>query len=139
VFAEAFGSYMEDVDLAWRARLGGWRCAFVPDAVVYHHLSATGGGPLSSYLVARNRIWLIARNYPTQLLVRHSRRVVGAQARVARDALRAWRGPAARATLRGQAVGLVTWPRMLAARRRIQSSRRLGDAEMEHLMAEADG
>jgi GT2 family glycosyltransferase len=134
LFEEAFGSYMEDVDLAWRARLAGWTCVYVPEAVVYHHLSATGGGALASYLVARNRIWLIARNYPARLLLRNLGRVAAAQAGIARAALGAWRGEAARATLRGQLVGLVTWPRMLGARRRIQASRRVPDAAMERML-----
>ncbi len=133
-FEEAFGSYLEDVDLAWRARLAGWGCVFAPDAVVYHHVSATGGGPLASYLVARNRVWLIARDYPARLLARHWRQVLAAQARVAREALAAWRGAAARATLRGVAAGLITWPRMLPARRRIQARRRVSDQALEALL-----
>ncbi len=133
-FEEAFGSYLEDVDLAWRARLAGWGCVFAPGAVVYHHVSATGGGPLASYLVARNRVWLIARDYPARLLARHWRQVLAAQARVAREALAAWRGAAARATLRGVAAGLITWPRMLPARRRIQARRRVSDQALEALL-----
>ncbi len=134
LFDEVFGSYVEDVDLAWRARLAGWSCVYVPEALVYHHLSATGGGALASYLVARNRVWLIARNYPARLLARHLGRVARRQAAFARDALAAWRGAAARATLRGQLVGLLTWPRMLGARRRIQAARRVGDVEMERML-----
>lgn len=133
-FEEAFGSYMEDVDLAWRARLAGWGCVFVPDALVYHQVSATGGGPMASYLVARNRIWLLARNYPSRLLLKHAPRVLGAQLGIAWRALRAWRGAAARATLRGQLAGMLGWPRMLSARRRIQASRRIALTELERLM-----
>ncbi|MBN1401265.1 MAG: glycosyltransferase family 2 protein, partial [Anaerolineae bacterium] len=48
---ERFFMYCEDVDLNWRAQLAGWRCVYAPRAVVYHHLSATGGGALSSYYV----------------------------------------------------------------------------------------
>ncbi len=139
LFAEAFGSYLEDVDLAWRGRLAGWRCRFAPEAVVYHHLGATGGGPIASYLVARNRVWLIARNYPSSLLWRHWRSVLGAQRRAAASALAAWRGAEARATLRGLAAGWLTWPRMLAARRTIQSRRRLTDAELERLLLSGSG
>jgi GT2 family glycosyltransferase len=135
LFEERFASYMEDVDLAWRARLAGWRCVYVPEAVVYHHVSATGGGALASYLVARNRIWVIARNYPARLLLRHLPAVVGAQVAVASGALRAWRGEAARATLRGLCVGLLTWPSMLPARRRILSARALDDAGLERLLS----
>jgi GT2 family glycosyltransferase len=38
--------YCEDVDLNWRAQLAGYKCVFAPQAVVYHHLSATGGAQL---------------------------------------------------------------------------------------------
>ncbi len=131
LFAEAFGSYLEDVDLAWRGQLAGWRCRFVPQAVVYHHLSATGGGCTASYLVARNRVWLIARNYPSGLLMRHWPAILAGQWRAASAALAAWRGREARATLRGLCVGWLTWPRMLPARRAIQSRRRLPDADLE--------
>jgi GT2 family glycosyltransferase len=134
LFEERFGSYLEDVDLAWRARLAGFGCVFVPTAVVYHHVSATGGGPYASYHVARNRIWLLARNYPSGLLRRHARRVAAGVAVEAVQAARAWRGAAARATLRGLAVGVLTWPRMLSARRRIQSRRVLPDAAFERLL-----
>jgi GT2 family glycosyltransferase len=125
LFAERFGSYLEDVDLAWRARLAGWTCTFVPDAVVYHHVSATGGGPLASFHVARNRTWVIARNFPTALLGANFGAILRYQAEQARSAAAAWRGSAARATLRGLAVGWATWPAMLPDRRRIQARRRV--------------
>ena len=35
-FDEQFFAYMEDVDLAWRARLLGWRCWYEPSAVAIH-------------------------------------------------------------------------------------------------------
>ena len=65
LFEERFFMYCEDVDLNWRAQLAGYRCIYAPRAVVYHHLSATGGGELASYYVGRNTLWVIARNYPT--------------------------------------------------------------------------
>lgn len=124
-FEEAFFMYCEDVDLSWRAQLAGWRCVYAPDAVVHHHLSATGGGVLSSYHVGRNTLWVIARNYPVTLLKRHWRQIVSAQWSITRAALGAWRGAAARARLRGQIAGLLTWPRWLRARRAIQRRRRV--------------
>lgn len=134
LFEEAFESYYEDVDLAWRARLAGHRCVFVPEAVVYHHLSATGGGPYASFRVARNRIWTIARCYPGPLLRRHLGAVLAAQLRLAADALRHVRGPEARATFRGLLAGALTWPRWLAARRRIQATRTVSLEELDALM-----
>jgi hypothetical protein len=103
----------------------------VPEAVVYHHVSATGGGPLASYYVARNRWWLVVRCCPAGLVGRHLGPFLAAQAAVAVDALRHWRGAAARATLRGLVAGALTWPRMLPARRAIQARRTVDDATFE--------
>lgn len=41
LFDEDFFAYYEDVDLSWRAQLAGWRVLFVPNAKVYHKISAT--------------------------------------------------------------------------------------------------
>lgn len=35
-FDEAFFAHKEDVDLAWRARLLGWRCLYIPAASAHH-------------------------------------------------------------------------------------------------------
>lgn len=66
LFDEDFFCYYEDVDLAWRARLAGWGCRYVPSALVHHRHSATGGlaPSLKDYFLARNRIWTIVKNYP---------------------------------------------------------------------------
>ena len=36
LFDEAFFAYREDADLAWRSRLFGWKCMYVPAALGYH-------------------------------------------------------------------------------------------------------
>jgi GT2 family glycosyltransferase len=61
-----FFIYYEDVDLAWRARRAGWRCLFVPEAIVLHVHSATTrrGSPFKRRLLSRNKWWAIAKNYP---------------------------------------------------------------------------
>jgi len=135
LFDESFFMYCEDVDLNWRAQLAGWKCWYTPVAVVYHKLSATGGGPLASFYTGRNTLWVVAKNYPGALLRKHWRRVLGAQWAVSREALRAWRGAAARARLRGQLAGLLGWPRMLGKRRAIQGARRVSDAYVAALLA----
>lgn len=67
LFDEAYFAYCEDMDLGWRARLRGWRCLYVPTAVVYHLQSATSGqgSPFKRYLLTRNRIWTLLKNYPS--------------------------------------------------------------------------
>jgi GT2 family glycosyltransferase len=136
LFDESFFMYCEDVDLNWRAQLAGWCCWYTPGAVVYHKLSATGGGPIASFYTGRNTIWVIVKNYPRALLNRHWPRVLRAQWRITRDALPAWRGAAARARLRGQVAGLFGWPRMLSKRRVIQAGRQVTDSYIESLLSE---
>jgi len=67
-----FFAYLEDVDLAWRARAGGWRAVYEPGAVAYHRGSASSGeGSARKYfLVGRNRMRLLARNATTGQLIR---------------------------------------------------------------------
>jgi len=131
---EDFFFSCEDVDLAWRAQLAGWRCLFAPPAIVYHKLSATGGGTTASFYDGRNRLYLLVKNYPADLWHRYRGRVIAAQLRIAWTALRAWRGAAARATLRGQLAGLAALPRLRRKRAGIQTRRRVEIAYLERLM-----
>jgi len=134
LFDEDLFMYCEDVDLNWRAQLAGYGCVFTPGAIVYHHVSATGGGPIASFYTGRNTLWVLAKNYPGELWRRHWPAIVGAQLRIAWDALRAWRGKAARARLRGQLAGLLGLPAWLRKRRTIQASRRVSAEEIESLL-----
>lgn len=124
-FDDDFWMYVEDADFAFRAQLLGWSAMFVPAARVYHHLSATGGGVLASYYTGRNTIWSIAKNMPRGLLLRNAPRIIAAQARIALDALRHFRGEAARARLRGQVAGLLGLPAQLRKRQLIQMRRQV--------------
>jgi GT2 family glycosyltransferase len=124
----------EDVDLNWRARLAGYDCVFAPRAVVYHMLSASGGGKFASYYVGRNFIAVLAKNYPTDLWKRYWRKILAAQFAITRDALRHWRGEAARARLRGQLAGVRALPRYLRKRQAVQALKRVSDAEIENLL-----
>ena len=71
-FDERFFAYLEDVDLAWRARWLGWKARYVPAARVRHMHSATWAedSPLKTYHLGRNKVWLIAKNYPLGALIR---------------------------------------------------------------------
>ncbi|MBL7200616.1 MAG: glycosyltransferase family 2 protein [Anaerolineae bacterium] len=63
--ADFFAGY-EDIDLAWRAGRMGWRCLYVPSARVVHRHSSTfkEGSPLKGYLLGRNKVWTLIKNYP---------------------------------------------------------------------------
>ncbi len=135
---EDFFYSCEDVDLAWRAQLAGWRCLYVPQAVVYHRLAATGGGTTASFYDGRNFLYVIAKNYPGSLLRRYWPQIVKAQLRLALQSLRAWRGAAARARLRGQIVGLLTLPRLWRKRRAVQRLRRVSDEYLLSVLTPLD-
>jgi GT2 family glycosyltransferase len=70
LFDEDFFAYCDDTDLGLRARLAGWTCRYVPEAVVYHKYSASSSeySPLKAFLVERNRVWAAVKCLPGWLL-----------------------------------------------------------------------
>lgn len=71
LFDEEFFAYADDVDLGLRARLCGWSCRYVPSARVYHKYSASSSAysPFKAFLVERNRILVLLRNFPVELIL----------------------------------------------------------------------
>lgn len=66
-FDDNFFAYMEDLDLAYRAKINGYKNYFSPDSIVYHIGSGTTGSQYNEFKVkiaARNNIWLIYKNFP---------------------------------------------------------------------------
>ncbi len=70
-FDGTFFLYCEDTDLGLRARWAGWKCLYVPEAVVEHHYSHSAGADsaLKAYLVERNRLFVLAKNFPGAMLL----------------------------------------------------------------------
>jgi GT2 family glycosyltransferase len=71
-FDDNFFAYMEDVDLAIRSRINGYRNLLCPDAVVYHIGSATSGSRYNEFkvrLAARNNVWVVYKNLPIPLKI----------------------------------------------------------------------
>jgi GT2 family glycosyltransferase len=116
VLDEDLVMYCEDVDLNLRARLHGYRTIYVPRAVVFHRLSATGGGKLASYYCGRNFILVWAKNMPGALAQRFWPALVRAQLGFTLESLWHFREEAARARLRGQLASLLALPRFLSKR-----------------------
>jgi GT2 family glycosyltransferase len=135
---EDFFHSCEDLDLAWRAQLTDWRCIYAPRAVVYHKLGATGGGVIASFQDGRNFIYLLAKDYPGDLWRIYWQAILRAQLRITAEALRAWRGAAAQARLRGQLAGLLGIPRMLRKRRDVHRSRTVDRAYLESILTGVD-
>ncbi|HEX9441525.1 MAG TPA: glycosyltransferase family 2 protein [Roseiflexaceae bacterium] len=118
VLDEDLVMYGEDVDLNLRAQMRGFRTLYVPRAVVYHRLSATGGGELASYYCGRNFPLVWAKNMPGPLARRYWPALLRAQIGFALHSLRHIREPAARARLRGQIAGIQALPQFIRKRSR---------------------
>ncbi len=71
LFDEHFFAYGDDADLGLRGRLAGWKCLYMPAAIVYHVHSATAGefSPLKAFLIERNRIFVAVKILPLSLLL----------------------------------------------------------------------
>ena len=70
-FDESYFCYFEDVDLAFRLRLSGHRCLYVPAAVARHVGSASAGArsDFTLYHGHRNLVWTFFKDMPLGLLV----------------------------------------------------------------------
>lgn len=129
-FDEDFFASHEDVDLSYRARLRGYRCRYVANAIVRHHGSATLGRVSASAVFhgQRNMEWMYLKNTPTLLLLRtlpgHVLYNLAAAAHFTRIGLL---GTFVRAKIAaGAGLG-----RMLAKRRVIQRTKRVEAAAIE--------
>ena len=133
-FDESFWMYLEDADFGFRAQLAGYAAVFAPRARVYHRLNASSGDVLASYYVGRNTLWMIVKNMPRSLLRRNALSILQGQLAVTFDALRAIRGEAARARLRGQVAALLGVREQLRKRRVIQPRRQIEDDDLYRRM-----
>jgi GT2 family glycosyltransferase len=147
-FDAAFFLYCEDTDLGLRARWAGWKCLYVPEAVVEHHYSHSAGraSPVKAYYVERNRLFVLVKNFPAGMLL------AAPFAGLARYLWHAWfllqgRGSAARFRAEGNAGPKMLWyvlrahaallgalPRLWRQRRRIRASAKITPAVFRHLM-----
>ncbi len=124
-FDEAFFVSHEDVDLSYRARLRGYRCRYVAEAVVRHRGSATLGrvSAFAVYHGQRNLEWLWLKNTPASILVRtlpgHAVYTLAAAAHFTRLGLLG-------TFLRAKLAALRGLPRVLRQRAVVQRARRVG-------------
>jgi len=70
-FDEDFFAYSDDTDIGIRGRLAGWKCIYVPKAVVYHKYSGSTS-PYSlfkAFHAERNRFWIAVKYFPLPILL----------------------------------------------------------------------
>ena len=134
LFDEDFGSYCEDGDLSFRARLAGYECFYVPDAVVYHMGSASTGGKRSATatrLGTRNSISLLIKDLPLSVAPHVLPFFVAGQ--IVRFAAAAATGTLG-AHLEGLAGAWRQLPLMIEKRREIQGKKKVSDAYVRRLL-----
>ncbi len=146
-FDEDFFAYADDAELGLRARIAGWRCWYVPSAVVRHHRGSSLG-LLSSRrleLIERNRILLSVKLFPWSLLWLNgaywlTRMAAGAWAGVTGKGETArfpgWKGKlrVAFALFKGNCSAIPMIPRMLRKRRSVERIRKLSPREVRQLL-----
>jgi GT2 family glycosyltransferase len=133
-FDESFFCYVEDVDLAFRMRLAGHRCLYVPSATVHHVGSAVTGrhSAFALYHGHRNLVWTWWKNLPAPLVATYlAHHLAMNAATLVHFAARGLLRP----VLRAKVDALRGMPRVLRQRRRIQASRRAGSRELRRSMA----
>jgi len=75
-FDEDFFAYKEDIDLAWRLRLAGWKNYYLPEAKAYHFRQVSLSKRFSqsswvNFLSYRNHLWMLLKNDFWQNFFRH--------------------------------------------------------------------
>lgn len=146
-FDEDFFSYCEDADLGLRGRLAGWRAVLAPEASVRHLYSRTSGrySEFKAFHVERNHFWVLLKDLPLSYLLlfpfytawRYIIQVYGlltGQGSVARFAENTGPAEMLRIVLRSYGAAFIALFRMLKKRRRIWSSRRLGNKEYRDIL-----
>jgi len=133
LFDEGCFAYLEDVDLAWRAQLRGWKAVLAPNAVVYHAMSATGGegSAFKRYLLARNRVRGMIRCYPTEGLRRHLPVILLYE--FISNASSLLRGDTV--PLHGRLDAFKELPKLLAQRKAIQGRRTASWSDIERVLS----
>lgn len=146
-FDEDFFAYADDADLGLRGQIAGWKCLYVPDAVVYHRRGATLGVASTRRLelIERNRVLLAVKLFPWSLLWLNGfyyglRLASGAWAALrGRGETVKYAGAGGKlrmawAMLKGDASALAMLPRTFAKRREIEKFRKLTPSETRQLL-----
>ena len=104
---ERFGSYLEDVDFGLRCASKRYTGRYVPDAIAWHAGSATLGRWHAQVVrqIAKNQVYLVARHYSSDMLLRYGWKIAVAHLLWGGVALRHGQGLA---WLRGKWDGIRT-------------------------------
>ena len=127
---EDFFATDEDIDLSFRAQLRNYRCQYVPEAVVYHHVGGAFGPPSANNICRgrRNMLEVLIKNMPAPLLRKYLPLILAYF--VGGDIYYILRGQAA-AIFKARWQNLRRLPRTMAKRSVIQDKRTVTLKELE--------
>ncbi len=139
LFDEDYFAYLEDVDIGLRAQSAGYKCLYVPTAIMYHlGCGTTGSGyhPLVVRLSAQNNWNTIVKNIPLALLIKFMPQIIYWQAFY--FAVVIVRGGQVIPWLQGSWRALMLSPKMLKKRAQINKLRRVPHSYMEEIIVRSE-
>jgi GT2 family glycosyltransferase len=135
---ESFFAYYEDSDLAFRLRLLGHRCFYVPAAVAHHLGFSTSGeeSPFTVFHSQRNLVWTWVKNMPGPLLAVYlAQHLLVNILNLGWYTMRGQAGP----VFRSKAAALRGLPAVWRARKEVQRGRAVSSRDLRAQMARGAG
>lgn len=130
-FDEDFFAFNEDVDLAFRAQLGGFKCLYVPTAVVYHKKGGFFNEPFRFSLGVRNTLFVIVKNWPWKFILFNLPKILYAQLRICFSSFKLGFYTA---YFKGFLSFLLNLPKILRKRKNVQKLRRVSDEYLQSII-----
>jgi GT2 family glycosyltransferase len=139
LFDDDYFAYLEDVDIGLRAQSAGYKCLYVPTAIMYHlGCGTTGSGyhPLVVRLSSQNNWNTIVKNIPLALLFKFAPQIFYWQ--LYYFAVVIVRGGQVIPWLEGSWRALMLLPKMLKKRAEINRKRRVPHSYMEEIIVRSE-
>ena len=131
---EDFFLYDEDTDLSFRSQLAGWRCAYVPAAILQHKGNATSIklSDVHVYHHTRNLEFVWIKNMPSELMLRFAHHKILQE--IGSFCYLCLRHGKWAPYFRAKRDALRMLPRMREKRRTIQARRRVSNSYLRSLL-----
>lgn len=137
LFDERFYMYLEDIDVAFRSVLEGWKNYYIPSARAYHMGSVSSKKRTNSYnfyMTYRNQVALLTKNVPLHTLLRFLPRSVIYDIRFYRHLRRQGDSDLIKQIIKGRIVGLVRIPLYLYSRFSLMRRKAIPNEQLERVM-----
>ena len=138
LFDEDFFCLFEDIDLSFRSQLAAYECLYVPTAVVYHVHTPTviKLGSLLTRNFMRNRLFVLIKNMPSRLLLKHFLKIIACHAFLTLNILLngKYNIEDKKAVCRAHWEVLTSFGTLLRKRKEIQSRKKVTDTYIESII-----